>query len=68
MDDLIAALQIFRKYANERWPTTCEHDVMTIIGVDPSKVSDEDKTELDRLGFFVNEDEECFQSFRFGSA
>ncbi len=70
MDDLIAALQIFRKYGNPRNPTHCEHDVMIICGIDPENVSDEDKIELERLGFFVNCEfgDECFQSFRFGSA
>ena len=68
MEDLIKALQIFLKYKNERWPTHCEHDVLTIMGIAPDDVSAEDKTELERLGFIVNEEEDCFQSFRFGSA
>lgn len=68
MEDLIKALQIFLKYKNERWPTYCEHDILTITGVCPSDVSEEDKVELNKLGFFVSEDEDCFQSFRFGSA
>ena len=69
MADLIEALQIFLKYNNPKWPTHCEHDVLTICGVTPSEVSDEDKKRLDELGFIVSEDYgECFQSFRFGSA
>lgn len=68
MDDLIKALTIFRKYANERWPTHCEHDTLYIIGVNPGDVSNEDKMELDRLGFIVDEVDECFLSFKFGSA
>lgn len=68
MEDLIKALQIFLKYANEQWPTHCEHDCLYIIGVSPDQVSDEDKEELDRLGFFIDEDDDCFKSFRFGSA
>ena len=68
MKQLIEALTIFLKYGNPRNPTHCEHDVLTICGIDPAKVSDEDKAALDRLGFFVSEEEECFQSFRYGSA
>ncbi len=68
MENLIKALQIFLKYGNPPFPTHCEHDVLTIIDIDPSKVSERDKEQLNDLGFFINEDEECFQSYRFGSA
>ena len=66
MDDLIKALQIFRKYGNPYNPTHCEHDELTVC-VNPYIVSEEDKKELDNLGFFTDEEEECFKSFRFGS-
>ncbi len=65
MDDLIKALQIFRKYTDTKYPTHCEHDVLYIM-CDPEKVSAKDKMTLDELGFFVSED--TFQSFRYGSA
>lgn len=68
MSDLIKALQIFLKYADPGWPTHCEHDVLTICGIDPAKVSKEDTEELDGLGFFVDEYDDCFRSFRYGSA
>lgn len=70
MDDLIKALQILRKYGNPSYPTHCEHDVLTICGIKPQDVSDEDKNELDNLGFFISDEygEEMFQSFKFGSA
>jgi hypothetical protein len=70
MKDLIEALTIFLKYGNPRNPTHCEHDVLTICGIDPEKVSDEDKTKLDKLGFIVSDEDgdPCFISFRFGSA
>ncbi len=68
MKDLIKALQIFLKYGNSKWPTHCEHDVLHIMDVNPVDVSTEDRVELDNLGFIVEEDEECFISFRFGSA
>ena len=70
MKDLITALTILLKYGNPRNPTHCEHDVLTICGIDPDDVSADDKHELDKLGFIVsNEDgDPCFISFRFGSA
>lgn len=68
MDDLIAALQIFRKYKNEKWPTHCEHDVMYIMSVTKAEVSEEDATELSRLGFDWSESDDCWISYRFGSA
>lgn len=67
MKDLIEALNIFLKYGNPRNPTHCEHDVLTIC-IEPNAVSAEDKRRLDELGFFVGHYEDCFQSFRFGSA
>ena len=68
MSDLITALQILLKYGDPKWPTHCEHDVLTICDIDPGDASNEDKKKLDVLGFFVDESEGCFQSFRFGSA
>jgi hypothetical protein len=69
MDDLIAALQILRKYGNPRNPFVCEHDTLYVVGIVPSMVTAEDVEELKRLGFFVSNDPElCFKSYRFGSA
>lgn len=68
MSDLIKALTIFLKYKDSKWPTHCDHDVLSIMDVDIGDVSEDDVAELDRLGFFYSEDEECFQSFRYGSA
>ena len=66
MSDLIKALQILLKYGNPKYPTHCEHDVLTVCGIEPSSVSEADLVELDELGFFVG-GEDCFQSFKFGS-
>jgi len=68
MEDLIKALQIFLKYGNPSAPTHCEHDIMYICGIDHNTVTDEDKAKLDELGFYFNEYENCFTSYRFGSA
>lgn len=66
MEDLIKALQIFLKYGNKNYPTYCEHDIL-YVDVDPSVVSDEDKKVLDELGFFVDDENDCFASFKYGS-
>jgi hypothetical protein len=70
MDKLIEALQIFLKYGNPTYPTHCEHDVLYIVGINPSDVSNEDKEKLNKLGFFISEEtgEPTFKSFRYGSA
>ena len=70
MKDLIKALQILLKYGNPDYPTHCEHDILTICGIEPKDVSKEDTKALDDLGFHVGEDygEESFHSFKFGSA
>lgn len=65
MDDLIKALQIFRKYSDTRHPTHCEHDIMH-INVEVDLVSSEDVEELDKLGFSPDEFG-TFKSYRFGS-
>lgn len=70
MGDLIKALQIFLKYGNLEYPTYCEHDVLKICGINPVDVSDDDKNELDKLGFIIGgkgEDDKYFMSFRYGS-
>ena len=67
MDDLIKALQIFRKYGNPTYPTSCSHDQL-YVAINPSLVSEEDTKELDDLGFFVgHSDDDGFMSFKFGS-
>jgi len=82
MDDLIEALQILGKYCdNPRNPTHCEHDKLTIMEVNPRKVSPEDLKRLEELGFLRENDpadedeydddpdaEDSFYSYRFGSA
>lgn len=66
MDDLIAALKIFRKYGNYERPIACLSDVL-FVDIDPSKVSQEDIEDLEELGFYVDEGEDGFSSYRFGS-
>lgn len=68
MDELIEALQIFRKYKNERWPTNCQHDVFYIMAVTKDEIPEVEQRRLKELGFLWNDTEEVWQSFRFGSA
>ena len=65
MDDLIEAMQIFRKYTGID-SMGCEHDVMYVY-VDYDSVSPEDKERLEDLSFEESEFN-GFQSYRFGSA
>ena len=66
MDDLIEALQIFRKYENPQFPTHCEHDELNVC-IDADNVSEEDILKLEELGFHKDESGEYFTSYRFGS-
>lgn len=66
LDALIEALNIFRNYNNESFPTTCEHDVLIVNKVSPDMVSEVDKQRLEQLGFVPYEDF-GFISYRFGS-
>ena len=70
MENLIKALEILLKYGNPDYPTHCEHDVIVIVDINPNDVSDEDKAELEQLGFFVSSEfgDPAFQSYRYGSA
>ena len=69
MKDLIEALQILLKYANDdRNPTGCEHDMLYVCcGIELEKVSFEDVEKLEELGFFWNEETDTFASYRYGS-
>lgn len=68
MEDLIKALQIFAKYANLRWPTNCQHDVLAIMGVTKDQMSAEGIQAVTELNFTWDEIDEVWISFRFGSA
>jgi hypothetical protein len=69
MKDLIEALTILLKYANEdKYPTNCSHGEFFVgAGIDIEDMSNEDVLRLDELGFFWNEEYEGFSSYRFGS-
>lgn len=67
MQKLIEALTIFLKYAQEDFPTHCEHDILMVPSIDEDAISAEDKAALDRLGFFWSDEYECWASFRYGS-
>lgn len=66
MEDLVEAFQIFLKYSQVKYPTSCGHDTL-YVNIYPDLVSTEDIIRLDKLGFFVDDDLDCFKSFRFGS-
>lgn len=66
MQNLIEALQIFLKYGNPDYPTSCEHDAL-FVNIDPRLVSEEDIQWLSALGFYPDRVAEHFYSFKFGS-
>ena len=66
MEDLIKALQIFLKYGNPDYPTSCSHDEL-FVKIESEKVSEEDLKTLEELGFYPSDDGYGFYSFRFGS-
>lgn len=68
MEDLIKALNIFLKYGNPKYPTSCSHDELAIMEITKDMVSEKDIIELEELGFFWSEAEDCFISFKYGSA
>jgi len=68
MEDLIKALEIFKKYLknpNDKI-INCTHDEMGVC-LDPDLVSIEDKKILETLGFLAEENEGYFFSYRYGS-
>lgn len=65
MDNLIKALEIFRKYGNPTCPTHCEHDELWVM-IEHENVTFEDLMALEKLGFTPHE--EYFTSGWFGSA
>lgn len=70
MSDLVEALQIFRRYGDEKWPTHCEHDLLYIINDEHAhtRIKSQDRKRLRELGFFWATDDRQWQSFRYGSA
>lgn len=70
MQKLIEALQILLKYGNPEYPTVCEHDILIIVDINPSDVSDEDIARLEELGISIGSPygKEVFYSRKYGSA
>ncbi len=67
MEDLIKALQILARYEKPNYPTHCEHDVLWVL-IDPGLVRSADIVALEELGFWMCTENNCFKSFKYGSA
>lgn len=67
LTDLIKGLTILSKYENPTYPTYCEHDILYIC-ISPKKVNKNDIDELEKLRIIADLEEDCFFSYRFGSA
>lgn len=64
--DLIKGLTLLRRSQPDTIsPLHCEHDELWVMA-DPEDFTAEEIAQLDRWGFFV--DDEGFKSYRFGSA
>ena len=66
-DEIVAAIRIFQRYGNPDRPFHCAHDILMVC-ISPNEVSEEDKEELDSLGFYPDFENDGFHSFRYGSA
>ena len=69
-DDLMLALALLAKHQNnDISPFHCEHDQLNVMA-DPTKFSESEIQQLEEWGFHaaLNEGDDCFYSFRFGSA
>ncbi len=70
MKDLIEALQILAKYADDysaMRPTWCEHDQLHVAGPSPPEMPVDDATRLGQLSFRWVRLSNSWMSFRFGS-
>jgi hypothetical protein len=68
MKKLIEALTIFAKYQDREYPTHCGHDALCVVGITRDEVSVEDQAKLTSLGFLWSDSDECWISFKYGSA
>jgi len=70
MDQLIAALQVFRGHLSGyqlTYPTYCSHEVLEVVCIDePDKFTEEELKILDAAGFEYD-DAGTWKSYRFGS-
>lgn len=69
MKDLIEALTILLKYANDtEFPIHCKHDKLFVYaGIKFEYVRTDDVVKLNDLDFIWSEEDDCFISYRFGS-
>lgn len=66
--ELIQALRLLAKGSvNDINPLHCEHDELFVLG-DPKSFTETDIAQLKEWGFDLDDANECFFSFRYGSA
>lgn len=66
MNDLIEALQIMMKHGDVKRPLQCEHDELYVF---PNSMdfTDQEISRLEDLGFYTDDENEGFYSFKYGS-
>jgi hypothetical protein len=67
LENLIKVLQILNKYGNPSYPIQCEHEALRVYGIHTIRVNDEDIEELANYGFIIDEINDCFISYAYGS-
>lgn len=74
MNDLIEALQIMMKHGDVKRPIHCEHDTLYIfpnstLYIFPNSMNftDQEISRLEDLGFYTDDENEGFYSFKYGS-
>lgn len=60
-------LGILAQHPGGPFPLHCEHDTLYAL-CSPDRFTADELDKLKDLGFFIDEDEDCFKSYRFGSA
>ena len=71
MNDLIKALKIFATYSEDPdclSPTYCGHDNLMIMGISKDDIPAGEQIVLGTLGFQWSDCDDCWHSYRFGSA
>lgn len=67
LSDFITAMGIFLLYGDKETPFFCVDEEFQVHGYHPNNITDEHKRVLDDLGFFFNDEDGCWTSFRWGN-
>lgn len=63
MKNLVKALQILLKYGDNKNPFIFEYGIIKIVGYYPKNMSEQDISDLEKLGFIWENERECFSCY-----